>query len=160
MSRQDDLEFCRIIGKGFSVEQKPFTKWSDETGVPLPQLFARLEDLKSRGWIRRVAVSVRHRDVGYKHNSMIIIRTEEHKLDDIGRKLALLDAVSHCYQRSHPDGYPWCLYVMIHAYTEAEIEQTIQKVVEQAGAEKFEVLRSVREFKKTTFVPSRWEDRE
>ncbi len=153
MNRKDSLEFCSMIGQGFKVEREPFKDWCDQTGLDLEDLFARVEDLKSRGWIRRVAVSVRHRGVGFKQNAMVIIRTEEDKVDKTGQDLARMDAVSHCYQRQHPDGDPYCLYVMIHAYTEDEIELVIDEVVKRSGAKAYEVLRSVQEFKKTSFVP-------
>ncbi len=160
MSRKDDLEFCRIIGRGFKVEPEPFADWCQQTDMLLPALIERIEDLKGRGWIRRVAVSVRHRGVGFKHNAMVMIRSQQDQLARIGKDIAGMDAVSHCYQRPHPDGYPHTIYVMLHAYTEQEVERVIKAVVERADAKDYEVLRSVREFKKTTFVPSRWEGRE
>ena len=70
--------------------------------------------------------------------------------DRLGPIMARSDAVSHCYLRVPAPGFPYRLYTMIHARTDGELMSVIDSIRKETGLDSFAVLRSVREFKKTS----------
>ena len=69
-----------------------------------------------------------------------------------GAVLAQKPYISHCYERPAFEGFPYTLYVMMHAQSAAELEQHIKEAAESIGNPDYAVLNSVRELKKTSFA--------
>ena len=83
-------------------------------------------------------------------NAMVAWEVDPKDADRAGTLMARSDAVSHCYLRVPAPGFPYRLYTMIHARTDAELVSVIDSLRSQTGLDSFAVLRSVREFKKTS----------
>ena len=74
----------------------------------------------------------------------------------VGSLLASNPHVSHCYERPSFDGFPYNVYVMMHANSAEQLDQFIADCVNalnalQSTPVEYVVLRSVRELKKTSF---------
>jgi len=59
-------------------------------------------------------------------------------------------AVSHCYRRNPSNDWPYNLYTMIHARDEKSCRETAGKMAEETAVEKYTLLFSRRELKKTS----------
>jgi DNA-binding Lrp family transcriptional regulator len=108
--------------------------------------------------MRRMGFRVRHQRTGTLGNIMVVWRVPEERVDEVGEILASSDAVSHCYERPPFDGFPYNVYSMVHAPTEAEAVETVGELARRCGLEDYQLLRSVREWKKSTPVYRRPEE--
>ena len=132
----------------------PFKDWgvSDE----------ELRDDLAQKRMRRFGAILRHQDAGFAHNAMVCFGLDERReacpepaegtRDERGIVLAQKPYISHCYERPAFEGFPYTLYVMMHAQSAAELEQHIKEAAESIGNPDYAVLNSVRELKKTSFA--------
>ena len=145
-----DREFMDAAAKGFPLEPRPWSGLAQELGLSEEEAIAIVRRLIAEGKVRRFAASVRHQPLGYAYNAMVIARTEERDLVRVGEAAAKLHAVSHCYQRPHPDGDPFCVYIMVHGREKETIENAVAQLRKIPGVRGLEVCASLRELKKTS----------
>lgn len=99
--------------------------------------------------MRRFAAILRHRQVGFTANGMIVWRVPEDKISDVGAKLGAFPQVSHCYERpTYPD-WPYNVFSMIHCKTHDEANEMAKTIQDQINIDDYRILFSSREFKKT-----------
>jgi DNA-binding Lrp family transcriptional regulator len=145
-----DREFIDAAAKGLEIEAEPFKALALGLGISEEEVIGRISRLIHEGKIRRFAASVRHQPMGYAHNAMIIVRVSREDVEDVGEAGSRIEAVSHCYQRAHPDGDPWCLYMMVHGKDSGSIERAAGMIRNIPGVRDIEVCRSIEELKKTS----------
>lgn len=129
---------------------RPFDEWARSAGVEEPELILTLRQALHDGIIRRFGAVLAHTKSGMKKNAMVAWEVAEADADRAGRIMARYDAVSHCYLRAPAPGFPYRLYTMIHARDDRELSACIDSIRQKTGLVSFVVLRSVREFKKTS----------
>lgn len=127
----------------------------DELEFADPSRIARLRELRANGTIRRFGAIVRHRKLGYAANAMTVWDVDDAEVARAGAALASNAAVSHCYARTRAESWPFNLYAMAHAKTNAELEAVVAdlgRALEEAGVpvRGQAALETVREFKKTS----------
>jgi DNA-binding Lrp family transcriptional regulator len=64
--------------------------------------------------------------------------------------MAEFKEVSHCYRRDPAPQWPYNLYTMIHGKDEADCRRAADKMAQKTGVQKYKLLFSRREFKKTS----------
>ncbi len=79
---------------------------------------------------------------------MVAWKASDDEADRAGPIMARFDAVSHCYLRETPSGFPYRLFSMIHAADERALSETIEAIGRATGLTSYAVFDSVREFKK------------
>ena len=132
------------------VVLRPFKAVADRAGVREEEVLERVRAWLADGTIRRFGARVRHLEMGYTANGMSVWRAAPEKVDEVAGRLAERPEVSHCYLRRPQPGWEYNLYAMIHGRTEEEVRAVAEEVARRTGVEGFEILFSVREFKKTT----------
>ena len=124
----------------------PFKDW----GVSCDEL---REDLAAKR-MRRFGAILRHQDAGFPCNAMVCFMLDEGTLansESAGSLLAKKHYVSHCYERSSFENFPYNLYAMMHAQTPEELNGYIKESVALLGNPEYVVLHSLKELKKTSF---------
>lgn len=147
-----DRELIDCLAKGLEIEARPFQALAERFNMSEEEVVDRLQGMIEEGKVKRFAASVRHQPMGFAHNAMILARTDEENLDRVGRAASGYDEVSHCYQRSHPDGDPWCVYVMVHDRDKGRLDQVIKEIGSLPGVKGVEVCTSLEELKKTSLA--------
>lgn len=127
----------------------PFDATAGEAGMDVDELLARCQSLVERGIVRRFSASVNHRRVGFQANAMTCWEVPSEKVDPVGRELASLKAVSHCYERQVSPSWKYNLFAMIHCQTRDACGQMVGEVSRKLGLQEYVMLFSTREFKKT-----------
>ena len=145
-----DREFIDAAAKGLELKARPFKPLANALGMSEQEVLERMEALIEQGRVRRFAASVRHQPMGFSANAMVIARVEPEAVDRVGEKGSELETVSHCYHRAHPDGDPWCLYMMVHGQDDALLRQTVAEISTIPGVREVAVYNSVAELKKTS----------
>ncbi len=143
-----DKEFIRELQKDLAVFPEPFKELADKLGITTGELFAKAREYEGIGIMRRYAAILRHRDVGFVANGMVVWNVPEDRIDDVGAKLAAFPQVSHCYRRPVYPDWRFNLFSMIHARTLQAAENMAVEMSEIIGVKDYQILFSSREFKK------------
>ncbi|MGI0097307.1 MAG: winged helix-turn-helix transcriptional regulator [Nitrosopumilaceae archaeon] len=146
---EEDKEFIRELQKDLEIVDKPFSKVAQNLGMTEEQIFDKLRSYEEIGVMRRFAAILRHRDVGFVANGMIVWKVPEERITDVGRKLGAFPQVSHCYQRPVYPDWPYNVFSMIHCKSEDEAQEMAKTIQKQINVDDYKILFSAREFKKT-----------
>ena len=147
-----DLEkkIIACVQEDIAVTERPYLLMASQLGLPEETLLQTLQDLCDRGVIRRFGATIRHQKSGFAANAMVAWRVDENRMDRVGPKMASFKEVSHCYRRNPTASWPYNLYTMIHARSESACIETARRMSIAAGVEKYTLLFSRRELKKTS----------
>jgi DNA-binding Lrp family transcriptional regulator len=143
-----DKEFIRELQKDLEVIPEPFKQLADNLGITTSELFAKAKEYENIGVMRRFAAILRHRDAGFVANGMVVWHVPEDKIDEVGFKLAAFPQVSHCYRRPVYSDWRFNLFSMVHARTLDAAEKMAVEMSETIGIKDYQILFSLREFKK------------
>ena len=148
------------IQKDIAITDRPYLEIAERLGISEETLLETLQNLCDRGIIRRFGATLRHQNTGFTANAMGAWQVDEERIEEVGSKMASFRQVSHCYRRNPNAQWPYNLYTMIHADSEAACRETARQMSEATAVENYTLLFSVQELKKTSMVyfPSDGED--
>jgi DNA-binding Lrp family transcriptional regulator len=146
---EQDKDFIRELQKDMEIIDEPFVKAANNLGMTEDELFAKMKHYESIGVLRRFAAILRHRQVGFTANGMIVWKVPEDRITSVGETLGSFPQVSHCYERPTYDDWPYNVFSMIHCKTQDEANDVAKTIQNQINVDEFRILFSSREFKKT-----------
>lgn len=151
-SRVDDADrrVLAAIQQGLPLVSHPYAEIGARLGLSETEVVARLGRLLQAGVIRRFGVVVRHHEVGYGANAMVVWDVPDAQVRELGRCLAEFDFITLCYRRPRrPPQWRYNLYCMIHGRNREEVLAHIEWMVGHCGlsALPHAVLFSRRRFK-------------
>ncbi len=138
------------VQQNIPVEPRPYRRIAAALNIAEEQLLTELQALCEKGVIRRFGATLRHQKSGYGANAMGAWQVDESRIQKVGKIMASFKEVSHCYRRNPTDLWPYNLYTMIHAADRESCRQTADTMAAAAGIERYTLLFSVRELKKTS----------
>ena len=149
LSKQDKELIAEIQG-GLPLASHPYAEIGERVGLSEQEVIQRIDNLQAGGVIKRMGIVVRHHELGYTANAMVVWDVPDERLDEIGDLLGSQDYVTLCYQRPRrlPD-WPYNLFCMIHGQKRERVLQIIDAIVESEGLKDIprKVLFSGRRFK-------------
>ncbi len=148
------------VQQDIPVISRPYRQIAAALDISEERLLAELQTLCDRGVIRRFGATLRHQQSGYRANAMAAWQVDESRIEEVGSTMASFAAVSHCYRRDPTDQWPYNLYTMIHAADRRSCRETARTMAEAVGIDRYTLLFSVRELKKTSmqYFPADDED--
>lgn len=146
---EQDKEFIRQLQKDLQVVDRPFLQAAQSLGMTEQQVFDQLKHYEEIGVMRRFAAILRHRDVGFVANGMIVWRVPENRIEEVGATLGAFPQISHCYQRPVYADWPYNVFSMVHCKSIKEAESMAKEIQSHIKVEDYKILFSSREFKKT-----------
>ena len=146
---EDDKDFIRELQKDMEIIDEPFVKAANNLGITEDELFSKMKHYESLGVLRRFAAILRHRQVGFTANGMIVWKVPEDRITSVGETLGSFPQVSHCYERPTYDDWPYNVFSMIHCKTHDEAYEVAKTIQDQIDVNEYKILFSSREFKKT-----------
>jgi DNA-binding Lrp family transcriptional regulator len=148
--REPDADEKRLIGAlqdGLDLVQQPFARLGERAGMDEADVLRRIAGWIGEGMIKRFGVVVRHHELGYRANAMVVFDVPDADVDRIGRQLAARAGVTLCYRRSRSlPHWPYNLYCMVHGRSRDEASPVIEGLGELAGSAGM-ALFSTRRFK-------------
>jgi DNA-binding Lrp family transcriptional regulator len=147
-----DRRLIRETQGGLPLVERPYHELAQRIGIAPAEVMRRLRDMQARGAIRRIGAVPNHYRLGYVANGMSVWDVADAHVDELGRRVAQLPGVSHCYRRPrHPPAWPYNLFVMLHGRTRAEVAAQVAEVERLLGTRcrAHDVLYSTRILKKT-----------
>ena len=146
---EEDKDFIRELQKDMEIIDEPFVNAAKNLGITEDELFSKMKHYESMGVLRRFAAILRHRQVGFTANGMIVWKVPEDRITSVGETLGSFPQVSHCYERPTYDDWPYNVFSMIHCKTQDEANDVAKTIQNQINVDEFRILFSSREFKKT-----------
>jgi len=129
-----DRALLRAMEAGLPLAREPYRAVAEAVGIPAEEALARIERLRARGVIRRIAAVPNHYALGYRANGMSVWDVEDARLDEIGRRVGALPFVSHCYARPRrPPLWPYNLFAMVHGRGREEVEVKVAEIADLIG---------------------------
>ncbi len=147
---ETDRALVRALQGSVPVQSDFFAPIARALGCSVGMLLERLETWRQSGTLRRMALIVRHRRIGFSANAMCIWPVSRTARVEAGRRLAAWPAVTHCYERVTHAGWPYNLYAMIHTADWPATQSLFECISQDAGLTQGRMLGSLREFKKTS----------
>jgi DNA-binding Lrp family transcriptional regulator len=142
-----DRRLIAALQPGLPLVAEPYARLAENTGMEKSALAGRLQDWLADGCIKRFGVVVRHHELGYRANAMVVFDIPDERVSDVGHRLAREQGVTLCYRRER-DLPHWSknLYCMVHGRSREDVAPIIERLRTLAGYP-CEVLFSVRRFK-------------
>jgi DNA-binding Lrp family transcriptional regulator len=160
---EHDVETIRATQGPMPVAAEPYAPAAERLGVPQEEVLRRLESLRERGGLRRVAAILFHRRAGFSANGMGVWKVPDGEILETGKRMAAFRGVSHCYQRpTYPD-WPYSVFTMAHGRSKEECDAILASIAEATGIHERATLYSSTEFKKVRMLYftddfRRWEE--
>ena len=129
-----DRRLLGALEDGLALAARPYARLAAALGLSEADVIARLKRLIAEGVIRRFGVIVRHRELGYRANAMVVWDVPDETVSETGRALAALPYITLCYRRPRrPPAWPYNLFCMIHGRDRAAVEALIEEATRHAG---------------------------
>ncbi len=145
-----DRDLLAIIQEGLPLVSHPFAEIGRQLSLSEEEVIVRITALREQGVIKRMGVVVRHRQLGYRANAMVVWNVPDHRVDELGKRFADSHLVTLCYQRPRrgPE-WPYNLFCMIHGKDRTAVMDIVERLAESTHAELLprQVLFSKRCFK-------------
>jgi siroheme decarboxylase len=159
-----DVGVIRALQGPMDVADRPYDAAAEEVGMSSDDFLDHLRGMVERKLLRRVAAILYHRRAGFSANGMGVWRVPEADVLEVGRRMAAVRGISHCYQRPTYADWPYSVFTMAHGRSKEECDAILDRIAEDHGlhGDDRAVLYSSTEFKKVRlryFVDdyARWE---
>ena len=123
-----------VLQEGLPLFMRPFALIAERIGASENDVLGRIGSWLEDGAIKRFGVVVRHRELGYTANAMLVHDIPDERIGELGRALAEEPAVTLCYRRPRKlPGWPYNLFCMIHGRERAEVDSIIADLRRRHG---------------------------
>ncbi len=143
-------QVVRLLQGNMPFVPEPFREVASRTDYSSSELLELLRCWRTSGRLRRVALIVRHRKVGFNGNGMGVWQVGTDHIEEAGRALAALPEVTHCYERQVVESFPYNLFAMLHTARPESTRELYEDLSRRLGLEPGLLFSSIREFKKTS----------
>lgn len=150
MLTDTDIQIIQYLQGDIPLESRPFAQLADRLRIGEEQIVQRIQWLYDQGLIRRLAAVLRHREAGFAVNAMVAWQVDRDKADKVGKFFAEDAQVSHCYWRQVPKGFNYNLFTMIHARSQKDLKDRVERLSQCQDVKDYVVLESLQEYKKTS----------
>ena len=136
---------------GLPLDIRPFDRLSAQLGLDTSEVMEHFQTLTDTAVVRRIGAVPNHYRLGYTANGMSVWDVSDKVVDTVGREVAALEFVTHCYRRPRRlPLWPYNLFAMVHGYSRDEVETKVELIKELLGehAHSHDVLYSKRVLKK------------
>lgn len=131
---------------GLCFESQPFAYLGDDEDWVLQQL----KTWKMHDVLSRFGVVLRHHELGYRANAMLVLNIPAQYRTQMGRRIAASGMVSLCYQRkSNLADWPYQLFCMLHGKDRDSVQASIAQLLQECELQAYPhaILFSQRRFK-------------
>lgn len=145
-----DNRIMAAIQEGLPLCEKPYAAIAERLGISEALLLERIRAAQDEGAIKRFGMVVRHHELGYRANAMVVWDIPDDQVEAVGRKLGSYDCITLCYRR--PRRLPmwrYNLFTMIHGMDRDTVIASLKRIRRSAGLEHIpcDILFSRRRFK-------------
>lgn len=142
-----ERKLVAALQSGLPLTARPFSAIGGKAEISEAEVLATIDGWQKSGVVKRLGVVVRHHELGYKANAMVVFDVPDEAVSEVGARLAHEQGVTLCYRRKrHLPEWPYNLYCMVHGRSRDEVMPVIERLCGVAG-HPCEYLFSTRRFK-------------
>lgn len=138
------------LQSGIKLERQPFAAISASVDLEEDAVIRQVSAWRGQGVIKRFGVVVRHHELGYRENAMVVWDVPDEQVSALGQLAAQQEGVTLCYRRPRqmPE-WPFNLFCMVHGTDRAVVRSLVATLAAKTGLDAFptQVLFSRRRFK-------------
>ena len=139
-------EMLRDMERNFSVEKRPFRRFSEKYGYNEGELADLIAELINKRVVRDFYAVLNGHNAGFRENGMNLIRTDQS--EKVAEKLLLeIPEITHLVQREVPESWNYPIYLMVHATNRDAIEKIAERAKKIDGVKELRILYSLKSFK-------------
>lgn len=146
----NDERLLGAIADGLPLVARPYAAIGRTVGLDEAHVLSRLGRLIEAGVIKRFGVIVRHHELGFTANAMVVWDVADPEIAETGRRVAAYPCVNLCYERPRrlPD-WPYNLFAMIHGKDRDHVLAVVAEINRETALDRRpnDVLFSLRRFK-------------
>ncbi len=135
---------------GLPLVPRPYREVGERLGWSEERVIDCLTMMLEQGIIKRLGVVVRHHELGFSANAMVVWDIPDALVDATGEALGTDKRVTLCYRRPRVAGrWPYNLFSMVHGQDRDEVLEQVERLAKLCGstARSHKVLFSGRRFK-------------
>ena len=127
-------DLIEVVQGGLPLVTRPYREIAQQLGCSEQAVIDKLHGMIEAGIIKRLGVVVRHHELGYRANAMVVWDVPDDRIDQLGRQLGKQDCVTLCYQRPRrlPD-WRYNLFCMVHGCDRNEVLGCIERMIDGLG---------------------------
>ncbi len=145
-----EMRLVAAIQAGLPLVPRPYAVIGEAIGMREDEVIACIRRMCADGIIKRLGIVVRHHELGYAANAMVVWDVPDADVSAIGNRVGRMAFVTLCYRRPRrlPD-WPYNLFCMIHGKDRQVVMHNIQDVISHCGLDgvPYEVLFSRKRYK-------------
>ncbi|HOF05644.1 MAG TPA: hypothetical protein PK175_07740 [Syntrophales bacterium] len=138
---------ARLLQGDIPAVGRPFQEIAAATGQTEAVVLDLIERLRSQGVMRKFGAVLRHHELGFVNNAMVVWAVPANRVEAAGRLLAAHREITHCYERTPPFLGKYNLFSMLHGKADAP-DTLIGELAGALGGVDYLILRSREELKK------------
>ncbi len=150
MRSEHEARLIEALQRGLPLVPRPYAALAARVGLTETGVIELIQSLQNEAVIKRFGVIVRHHELGYCANAMVVWNVPDRQVTELGTRIARLDYVTLCYRRARSlPQWPYNLYCMIHGRDRMRVRERISELIDTCGLQgvPHEVLFSCRRFK-------------
>lgn len=134
---------------GLAPVSRPYLAAAEAAGCTEEEIIAALKSFSASGVVRKVAAVLDSHSVGLASGALVAWEVPEEDVERVGKALAEMPGVTHCYARATAPAWPFTVYSMIHASSDDEARAWVGDASARVGITQSVMLFTVDELKKT-----------
>ena len=143
-----DNKLVEVLQNGLPLVNEPYVEIGNRLGLKETEVLARIKKLKDEGVIRKISAAISSEKLGIKENSMTVWDVPDDRMDEVGKKMAQFEEVTHCYQRPRiPGKWPYTLFCMLHQPTREAVEEIAKRISKAVEIDDYWLCFATKEFK-------------
>jgi siroheme decarboxylase len=143
------IKVASLLQGDIQLKSRPFRGIADSCGLTDKETINIIKKLNKEGYIRKFGAVLRHHQIGYAKNALVVWSVPQDKIEKAGITFASFPFISHCYERNPVFRSNYNLFTMLHSKGE-DMSSLINKMAVSIDIHDFLILESLKEYKKTT----------
>lgn len=129
-----DRALVHAVQRGLSLTPRPYAVIAQDLDISEAEVIARLSRLLEGGIVKRLGVVVRHQELGYRANAMVVWALPEERVTELGRCIGRFSFVTLSYRRPpRPPHWPYNLFTMIHGRHREAVLAQVASIKDRCG---------------------------
>ncbi len=129
----EDLRLIAALQEGLPLVPRPYLEIARRCGLTEERVLRRLGEWLEDGTLKRLGIVVRHHELGFRANAMVVWDIPDEAVDEVGRRLARRAEVTLCYRRPRRPRWPYNLFCMIHGRDRDRVEAAVARLCAEEG---------------------------
>ncbi|HIE53608.1 MAG TPA: Lrp/AsnC family transcriptional regulator, partial [Chromatiaceae bacterium] len=131
---QTDNRLIAEIQSGLPLSPRPWKEIANRLEMDEGEVIERVRALQEEGYIKRFGLVVRHHELGFNANAMVVWDVPDEQVGWVGDALGRQRCVTLCYQRPRRlPHWPYNLFCMIHGKDRQRVLDYIDQLIEELG---------------------------